>query len=230
MGLIEIDVSDPKESSFRIQVMGRLYHLRADSRTACKDWVITLNRVKEARMEQGNVKLVSNVPRFVDMLDQSHSQSSTPRLVVVSNRQRTRAVDEEDQWSELIHVSEDPADPAYINQKRHSALSSAVVARWSKRRSSLQRLGAKLTKWARSLKKYSCAELDAENVFLDQHVHPPGHDDKANKSKDKEMSGWIDKEATRISNINGKPAISKPPMNRDRGVSTSSDYDSRMIS
>ena len=184
VGLIEIDMDDPTECSFRIQVLGRLYHLRANSRVLCKDWVIMLNRIKEARMHQGNVKLVGSARGLGDLLDQSSSQHSTPRVVVVAQRQRTRAVDEEEQWNEMIQPHEDdPSDPAYINQKRHSALGGAVVARWSKRRTSIQRLGTKLSKWARSLKKYSCADLERENVFLDQHVHPPGHDNKAKRRR-----------------------------------------------
>jgi len=249
VGLIEIDVDDVKECSFRIQVLGRLYHLRASSRAQCRDWVITLNRIKEARMQQGNVKLVGNSSRSItDLLDQTSSSqnNSTPRVVVVANRQRTRAVDEEEQWNEIIGSStaggggsmEDPADPAYINQKRHSALSSAVVARWSKRRTSLQRLGTKLSKWARSLKKYSCAELERENVFLDQHVHPPGHDDKKSKSAGSKMGGhvgWIEKETsnnTLASNVTSEQQapISRPGRMQDRSMSASSEYDARMLS
>jgi hypothetical protein len=168
-------------------------------------------------MEQGNVKLVGLCPTSgVDLLDDRHSasnrslgnSSSTPRVVVVANRERTRAVDEEEQWDQLIREpgiglaggDENPEDPAYINQKRHSALSSAVVARWSKRHSSLQRLGAKLSKWARSLKKLSCADVEREKIYLDRHVHPPGHDVKSKNDalrqemKQRGLSGWIDKE------------------------------------
>jgi len=206
-------MDDPMGCSFRIQVLGRLYHLRADSRGICRDWVITLNRVKEARMQQGNVKLNRDF-----MQDQ-------PRVVVVSNRERTRAVDGDQNWDQLI-MKEDPTDPAYISQRRRSALESAVVARWSKRHSTIQRLGTKLSKWARSLKKYSCAEIEREKIFLDRHVHPPGHDDK---TKTKGLSDWLDKEAS------GAAAISvdhppKPTQLEDRSPSTASDYDARMIS
>ena len=195
-----------------------------------------LNRVKEARMHQGNVKLVGSphVPRIADFLDHSTSQNSTPRVVVVANRQRTRAVDEEEQWNEMIGVNEDPTDPAYINQKRHSALSSAVVARWSKRRTSLQRLGTKLSKWARSLKKYSCAEIERENVFLDRHVHPPGHDNKANapgSSNKGPSGGWSDNAppktgAQSSADGSGDPgAVPQPGRLHARSVSTASEYD-----
>ena len=258
-------MDDAKECSFRIQVLGRLYHLRASTRAQCRDWVITLNRVKEARMQQGNVKLVGSTRNITDLLDQSAS-NTTPRVVVVSNRQRTRAVDVEEQWDDMIvgggndtvNPIDDPYDPAYINQRRHSALSSAVVARWSKRHTSLQRLGAKLSKWARSLKKYSCQELERENVMLDQHVHPPGHDDNNNnKSKQQQAAaaaatgkrqqhrppvGWIEKEtsnATLSSHVTSSERgghhattmtdMPNPLTTKDRSLSTaSSDY--RVIS
>jgi len=193
-------------------------------------------------MQQGNVKLVGSGRSITDLLDQN-SQNSTPRVVVVANRQRTRAVDEEEQWNEMIGVSpdeniDDPSDPAYLTQtrNRHSALSNAVVARWSKRRTSLQRLGAKLSKWARSLKKYSCAELERENVYLDRHVHPPGHDDKQQSKAKGHHVGWMEKEAsanTMSSNVTSEqgglvPPLSKPDQLKNRSNSTSSDF--RVIS
>lgn len=208
-------MDDPKECSFRIQVLGRLYHLRADSKGICKDWVITLNRVKEARMQQGNVKLNRDF-----LQDQ-------PRVVVVSNRQRTRAVDGDQNWDQLI-MKEDPTDPAYISQRRRSALSNAVVARWSKRHSTMQRLGTKLSKWARSLKKYSCSEIEQEKIYLDRHVHPPGHDDKT-KSTKASLSGWIDKETSGTASTVNQP-LPKPAQLEQRAQSTASDYDARMIS
>lgn len=175
VGTIQIDPEDPREMSFTIQVLGRLYHLRAESRGTCKDWVITLNRVKEARLQQGNVKLLN---RTVDFF-RDPDGDATPRVVVVANRQRTRAVDEDEQWDQLYKAPEDPTDPIYMEQKRLSALGTAAAARWSKRHSTLRRLGSKLAQWARSVKKYGCQNVDTENIALDHHVHPPGHDDQS---------------------------------------------------
>ena len=163
VGIIEIDSDDNTDYSFRIQVMGRLYHLRANSRTSCHDWIITLNRVKEARMQQGNVKQNGK--------STSHVEDGTPRVVVVSNRERTRAVDEEDQWDQLIRVDphhttlEMDVDPVtgesmYAHNKRLSSIGTVVAARWTNHQSSLQRLGTKVSKWARSVKQYSCTTAD----------------------------------------------------------------------
>jgi hypothetical protein len=178
--------------------------LRASNRGSCKDWVINLNRVKEAKLGQGGVRLVG--PRSVDLLD-----PGTPKLVVEANRQRTRAVDEQDQWDRLIRADDPTTAAAPANEfTRASALSTAaslsnaVVGRWSKRRSTLNGMGSKLSRWARSLKKYSCAEIEREKIFLDQHVHPPGHDDKMKKIKRPEL--------------------------HDRSISTTSDYDARILS
>jgi hypothetical protein len=151
-----------------------MYHLRSDNRATCKDWVITLNRVKEARLQQGNVKLLN---RTVDFFHDSE-ENVTPRVVVVANRQRTRAVDEDGQWNQLYQTPDDPENPLYLEQKRLSAIGTAAVARWSKRRSILQRLGSKLARWAKSVKKYGCQDVDTDDIALDRHVHPPGHDDQ----------------------------------------------------
>ena len=172
VGSIVINREDKQGCCFTINISERPYHLRADSKAACKDWVITLNRVKEARMQQGNVKLLmpgENQP--MDLLDQDY----TPRVVVVANRQRTRAVDDEEIHSwEAVPWNEDPAN----NGDNYIAPSSTIrLARWQKPRTSLSRIANKLLKWARSLRKHSCTDVE-NHVILDHHVHPPGHDDK----------------------------------------------------
>jgi hypothetical protein len=213
VGAILIDEEDEKGQSFTIQVLGRLYLLRADSKASCKDWVITLNRIKEARLQQGNVKLINSTFRTpVDLLDQS--SDIRPRVVVVANRERTRAVAETVEWDHMI----DPAEPQQSDltphkEKRLSTIGTVVLARWTKRRSSMSRLSAKLAKWARSLRKYSCTDVEKEGLYLDRHVHPPGHDDKRKvsgpastgmsessiASSDDGLSGWIGKETSRTS-------------------------------
>ena len=187
------------ECSFTIQVLGRLYHLRAENKVSCTDWVITLNRIKEARMHQGNVKLVGyhqqqqqqqQQPTPVDLLDQPENIVA-PRVVVVSNRQRTRAVAETQDFDQLYRengttmVANDMEGLGAASGKRLSTIGTVVLARWNKRRSSLSRLRSKFTKWARSLRNLSCAS--ESSVGLDNHVHPPGHDD----SRKKKHLSWI---------------------------------------
>jgi hypothetical protein len=206
VGSIVINHDDTKGCCFNINISERPYHLLADTKAACKDWVITLNRVKEARMQQGNVKLflpdnTNQQPR--DLLDHDY----TPRVVVISNRHRTRAVDDDD-----IHSWEQSGwneDPANDGNNYVAPPSSSRLARWQKPRTSLSTIASKLLRWVRSLQKHSCT--DAENhVILDHHVHPPGHDDKPKRSgtrsgttspknigtTDAGHAGWIGKEAT----------------------------------
>lgn len=239
VGDIIIEESDPNGTSFTIQVLGRLYHLRARSRAECKDWVITLNRVKEARLQQGNVKLVHEP---VDFLDQQNVDMVTPRVVLVANRQRTRAVDESQEWDRLILMdgSAPDASAAQGFDKRRSTLGTVVLARWTKNRSSLSKIGAKLARWARSLRKYRCTEMDEDSVQLDRHVHPPGHDYKRKNSDPKPMaggeglSGWIGKEATQVAADSSKPVsssgMSPKPAVAMRTFSATSDEEARMIS
>ncbi|KAL3907239.1 MAG: hypothetical protein SGILL_008952 [Bacillariaceae sp.] len=172
VGSIVIDTQDEKGCRFIINISERPYHLRADSSAACKDWVITLNRVKEARMMEGNVKLVmpNETTQPPDLLD-----SFTPRVVVVANRQRTHAVEDDDIASWEANLDQNPANPIKYNVG--PASSAARLARWQKPKTSIKRIAQKIVAWARSIRKHGCQ--DAENqVILDHHLHPPGHDDK----------------------------------------------------
>jgi hypothetical protein len=191
VGSIVINHDDPKGTSFTINISERPYLLRADGKAACKDWVITLNRVKEARMHQGNVKLImpsSGIHSHpLDLLD--HDVDNKPRVVVVANRQRTRAVDEENMqsWETVVCYDNDPAVQSAVSPRYRPPTSphyadvappsSSRLARWQKPRTSISRIANKLLRWARSLRKYGCADAD-NDVILDHHVHPPGHDDK----------------------------------------------------
>jgi hypothetical protein len=53
-----MDWTAPNGNTFTIEVAGRIYYLCADSKESACDWVITLNRVKEARMQVGGLKLI----------------------------------------------------------------------------------------------------------------------------------------------------------------------------
>lgn len=174
--------SDTSGCAFTIQVSNRPYHLRAENKSSCKDWVITLNRVKEARMQQGNVKLISHPP-LRDLLDRNESDDFAARIVVVANRQRTRAVDQES-WEEVVGVTPNPtvetdasAMTGTSQISPHPRLTQVVFASWKKRRSVFSKMATKVLRWARSLRQLTCSEIDDEPVFLDQHVHPPGHDE-----------------------------------------------------
>lgn len=207
VGSIVINEDDPKGCTFTIQVLGRPYYLRAESRAACKDWVITLNRVKEARLQQGNVKLANlHSSRFrrnnpPDLLDRNVS-TYTPGVVAVANRQRTRAMDEATiENMEELHKA-DPSHPQYNpaaaapfaydqgEDDLGGSLSDIVLARWQKRKSSMSRLASKLARWAKSLNKYKCNDMGHhdDDVRLDRHLHPPGHDDPRKVSETKDIS------------------------------------------
>lgn len=177
VGSIVMNTEDRSATSFTINISERPYHLRADSEAACKDWVITLNRVKEARMLEGNVKLAKPPQRPLDLLD-----DYAPKVVVVANRQRTRAIDDDDLQS---WESGTPWKNAASEEKKVVPPSAAGrLARWQKPRNSLSRLAAKLANWARSIRNHGC--IDSENqVVLDRHLHPPGHDDAPSPSGSK---------------------------------------------
>lgn len=196
-------------------------------------------------MQQGNVKLVG-LPKTttLDLLnvnspkqqqqqllnnDSEHNfMDGTPRVVVVSNRERTHGVDEEEQWDQLIRIDDnnnnglsgtgtfnnhdtdiDPAAPVEAiysgtsssGNKRLSSIGTVVAARWTKHSSKIQRFRNKLSKWARSVKQYSCTDNNdavimtsggrpphhGDVVHLDKYLHPPGHDDKRHKQQQQQQ-------------------------------------------
>ena len=55
VGKIVQDEADASGCCFTIQVAGRPYYLMAQDRSTCKDWVINLNRVREARIQIGRM-------------------------------------------------------------------------------------------------------------------------------------------------------------------------------
>ncbi|CAB9508747.1 PH [Seminavis robusta] len=250
-GIIVVNEDDPKGCSFTIQVLGRPYYLRAESRGACKDWVITLNRVKEAKLHLGNVKLVQKQRHILqlrhsppDLLDGNVS-TYTQGVVAHANRQRTRAVNLEN-IEEMMHkekeedldVSDPSVTPAF---EENESISHVVLARWQKRKTSMSKLATKLAKWARSVsKKYNCTDVE-NDVRLDRHVHPPGHDDPVARpmpkiverdddipKNDPALSGWIGKEtslAVKAGPVVMEPddsSVGEPPMNDPVSLSVSS--------
>jgi len=62
VGSILMDFSDTSGCTFTIEVAGRQYYLCADTKERAQDWVITLNRAKEARAQVGGLKLID--PNF----------------------------------------------------------------------------------------------------------------------------------------------------------------------
>jgi len=201
VGEIVIDKEDPSGCIFHIQVSGRPYTLRSENVETCKDWVITLNRVKEARMQIGGFNLVS--PKFKpppDLLDERERCESelTPRVVVRANRQRTRGVVDEHvkTWDQLVARSDGPPDlisgspSAYRKtvglspeQEQESPervsthLSPEALARWEKRRSLVYSAGKRIARWVNRLRDMRCNSSTEDDVLdLDNHVHPPGHD------------------------------------------------------
>lgn len=192
-------------------------------------------------MQQGNVKLVDPAcHQPPDLLDQN-TDIVAPRVVVVANRQRTRAVDETQEFERLMHPESDLSmtTSMMLETKRRSTIGTVVLARWSKRKSSFQRLSAKLVKWARSVKRFGCDQM--ESVQLDRHVHPPGHDDhrrrqasgdaNAPAKSTEALDAWIGKEASQsAAGGQAPPLTNSKPKGMRRGLSEGSEDDARYLS
>ncbi len=126
VGKIQLDATDPAGCTFKIEVKGRDYYLCADTKEKAKDWVITLNRVKEARLQIGGLSLIEpyfegrnndsggsgavSQPDHIGGVTMTEQRSDTnqdveddqvaPRIVMVAARKRTKGLGKDD-FSEL---------------------------------------------------------------------------------------------------------------------------------
>jgi hypothetical protein len=186
VGDICVESQDPDGCTFIIQVADRPYRLRADSQSSCRDWVITLNRVKEARMHLGRMALVK--PAY------SGDQDDIPaRVVLEANRKRTKAVDDENitSWEDIVAAGNAASQQEGIEQELSAShatrlgtaskrIQEAAAARWQKRQSSVQLLASRIIVWAkhvRVMQKLKCTDVEDQVVVLDGQIHPPGHND-----------------------------------------------------
>lgn len=127
VGAISTDPTDPAGCSFSIEVASRLYFLCADRQDLAVYWVISLNRVKEARMQIGGLKLVDSQAGVVyngencigpsklalDSRDGEHdedtrwrseSDEGTARVMMTMTRQRTKGYGRDDFSDDLRHI------------------------------------------------------------------------------------------------------------------------------
>jgi len=110
VGNIAQDPSDDTSTTFFIEIAKRPYYLRADSEAICKDWVINLNRLREARVELGRMKLVTDIPS----LDRRQDNGQNPRsnqaaqIHTETNRGRSHAlrdVELKDMYEGTLEIS-----------------------------------------------------------------------------------------------------------------------------
>lgn len=119
VGTISTDPSDPAGCTFSIEVASRLYFLSADRQDVALDWVISLNRVKEARMQIGGLKLVDSQAGMgtskivVDSRDgendedtrwRSESDEAQARVVMTMSRQRTKGYGRDEFADDLQNI------------------------------------------------------------------------------------------------------------------------------
>jgi hypothetical protein len=211
VGEIVQDKSDPTGCSFTIQVAGRPYYLLAQDRSTCKDWVINLNRVREARNQIGRMKLVNG----------HEEEKYAGRVVVRANRRRLHRLNSDEDFLELGN------SPSTTQQ---SWMIDPSLSRWEKRRTGLERIRYRLIVWARRIRRFGCFSHEDHVVQHrsdavsgqarnhDSHYYPHGPgllsdgtdtvgESDVGISKDEHSdnskmlhSDWISKE-TQISNI-----------------------------
>ena len=158
VGSIEIDVSEPVGATFIIQVKNRPYYLRAENKECAEDWVINLNRVREARFGIGGMKLTTSTKGKVpDLISSTAGQregsvgaaaAANPSMpvgfVVSSNRQRSHALrqdghdgDRGDAWAvDSIEYDVHGNSIRYeYNKNSDGAATASYSATWGRLRS-----------------------------------------------------------------------------------------------
>lgn len=154
VGSICVNLEDPTGCTFQIQVAGRPYFLKAENNGTCQDWVINLNRVREARFQLGGMKLVAPHPKFQphpqaderNTVNRKPSESSTEmvaRVTLDGNRVRTK---------KITDIDDIPNNTEF--------------AIWQKRQSTLQMVRSRLARFRRWMQLMRCAGTQQESVVL----------------------------------------------------------------
>lgn len=184
---------DPTGCTFSIEVANRSYNLRADTKSTCKDWVITLNRIREARVQLGGVKLVT--PKFrpqpPDLLDANGTPNHmAPRVVLEANRPRTHGQNSQ-AWEHMQMPDASthnapvvPTTGAMATGSQHKTWLDAPpqernnLGKWKKPKNTLASLSRRLIRWARSIRSMkNCSAADQQVVRNDRKTYPSKRDD-----------------------------------------------------
>jgi hypothetical protein len=183
-----------------IQVKKRPYFLRAENKARCNDWVIILNRAREARMNVGNIQFVKTKSRDgVDgplmaagstNRDQSDSDEyAQPCIVISALRPRTRAVRDfegemdvqchppdlltsntEEEQIEVLNWTDRPSQK-YQAGAGDAAGDSESMAKWQKRHSVMHTLSLRFLRWARSITQHAdTCRRESNVVVVPAHV------------------------------------------------------------
>ena len=160
IGEICMDKEDPTECTFKIQVKDRPYLLKAENSGTCEDWVINLNRVREARNKLGGMDLVAPTfqpqPKDHDSkVDRKRSESSTeliPRVVVQAFRQRSQACYGIDSYMENMEESDGNIDSEIDSPSN----GDGALDHWIKRQNRFQRIRTRLSRFVRWMRLARC--------------------------------------------------------------------------
>lgn len=138
VGEIQLDLTDPAGCTFKIEVKGRDYYLCADTKERARDWVISLNRVKEARMQIGGLKLIepcfdsgiesviradadaTGMDNQLNEEDEACDGQVAPRIVMSAQRKRLKGLGKDD-FSEMERSHEEQNNSDKISKSPLSA-------------------------------------------------------------------------------------------------------------
>jgi len=175
VGSVRMDDTDPAGCSFIIEVAGRNYYLCADSKDYAMDWVISMNRIREARMKIGNLRLITPLQNEIKVLDEDYA----PRVVILAGRKRSKGLGKEDFNKNLDDlntgltealspvsgasmVSSNVSSRHRVSEdgKQGADRRKGISVRWRKHRPSYQNWIRRLSRWAQRLRSVRCVVKD----------------------------------------------------------------------
>jgi len=143
VGSILIDPKEPACDKFIIQVKNRPYCLRADSADIAADWVIQLNRVREARYGIGGMNFASGSTEIITNRHRSHGLRAEDQniqmfeVVDIPSEQLSSGATIRVNYQPTVDFSQDPFEQEML------------YTDWKKKGGKLRVIKYKIVKWAR---------------------------------------------------------------------------------
>ena len=241
-----IVLSEEDDCSFTIQVSNRYYQLCAENSARAQDWVISLNRAKEARLSIGGMSLVHN---------RNTNEHTQPVVQLKTRRQRTKGysdLDMDPRFKQHIITNTDDINNNHHQDNHHAIIlpdlstsnsaddmfqgKQLFLTGWSKQgRSTMQRISMRLSRWATRMTRLRCIVQESPVYHTDNYLMDPSDNNFSPDPPTKSQAGGgpyplrqnrsFDS-STNNSNNNNSIGNNSSNSTRPRGVS---DVDEHMV-
>lgn len=175
IGEICMDTDDETKCTFKLHIRDRPYILKAENSGICEDWVINLNRVREARVKLGGMDLVEPTfqpqPQDYDSKhDRKRSESSTElvsRVSVKASRKRSQACYGIDNYMQDIETTDENKG----GEPDSPSSGSGVFDKWNKRQNHFQRMKSRIARFVRWMRIARCNTANIRHEVVTRTTH-----------------------------------------------------------